>query len=186
MLIPIGFFGGAVDKGAFDHLASAVLSATASSITFDVSSYATDYKHLQIRGLLQGAHNGSGYMNVRFNGASSPYRSHFFGSNGPDIFSFDPTTAGNMQIGTMYGNNNSNTTEFTATMIDILDPFSSSKNKTVKGLNAYIRNSSNTDREISFSSGAWFSTSAVTSITLSSSSGNLNTNTSLYLYGIKG
>jgi hypothetical protein len=79
---------------------------------------------------------------------------------------------------------NSTASSFGAGVIDILDPFSTTKNKTLRGLGG-ITSSEATN--IALRSGSWASTSAVTSITcLPFSADNWVAGSRFSLYGIKG
>ena len=72
---------------------------------------------------------------------------------------------------------------YAASIIDILDYASTSKFKTTRVLDGYDANGSG---EVIIGSGNWRSTSAITSITLGPSSGNMKLYSSFALYGIKG
>jgi len=74
------------------------------------------------------------------------------------------------------------------TVIDILDYQNTSKNKTIRGLSGQDGNASGTatNWRIQLSSGAWYNSSAVTSITIFVPTWTLGQYSSFALYGIKG
>ena len=68
-------------------------------------------------------------------------------------------------------------------IIDILDYKDTNKYKTLRGLGG---NDANGSGYVSFNSGSWRSTSAITSIKLYPDTGSFNTYSHFALYGIKG
>lgn len=157
----------------------ATISGSGSSLTF--SSIPAGYKHLQIRGILQTS-GGDTEAKMTFNGdtTSSNYATHqIVGSGSTPVATatansgFIKTGITNMSSGSYYG----------AFVIDILDYSSTTKAKTARTLTGIDNNGGGYMR---LSSGAWFSTSAVTSITFTPSGGSFNTYTQFALYGIRG
>jgi hypothetical protein len=69
-------------------------------------------------------------------------------------------------------------------IMDVIDYASTTKYKTVRVLGGFDKNAAG--GEVSLTSGSWRSTSAITSATLSMSTGVFNTGTTIALYGIKG
>ena len=157
-------------------------SGGSSTITF--SSIPSTYTHLQLR-FLGKTGNGS-YQDdlmIRFNSDSSTgnYYSHRlfgYGSVVADTLSgYGYATAGFIGGGTAGSS-------FGSGVTDILDYASTVKNKTIRALTGIDTNSSGA---VAFTSGAWFSTSAITRIDLYSFSGtNFAQYSSFALYGIKG
>jgi hypothetical protein len=70
-----------------------------------------------------------------------------------------------------------------AFIIDIQDYSSTSKNKTVRTFSGVDFNGSGS---VNLYSSLWMSTSAISSLTLTSNTGEFSTNTTFALYGIKG
>jgi hypothetical protein len=68
-----------------------------------------------------------------------------------------------------------------AFVCDILDPFETTKNKTIRSLAGY-----GSGGNVNLYSGLWINTSALTSITILASSGNFASASRFSLYGIKG
>jgi hypothetical protein len=78
---------------------------------------------------------------------------------------------------------NSNTANiFGAAVVDILDPFSTTKNTTVRTL---LGQTSSTNR-VALSSGAFYSTAAITSVTLFPETESILAGSRFSLYGIRG
>jgi len=164
--------GGAV-LSSYDSIATA--TGTGSSGTISFSSIPSGYKHLQIRSL---ATSTSSYGLIRFNSDSgSNYVSHFLYGDG----STATATALTAQT-SLYGARADNSTYFSVGIVDILDFNSSTKNKIIRVFTGQDANGSGT---IMVNSGLWLSTSAITSITINTQSGNWATTAQFALYGIK-
>jgi hypothetical protein len=72
---------------------------------------------------------------------------------------------------------------FTPFVIDILDPYSTTKNTTVRAISGVVGN----ENRIRIGSGLWVNTASLTSVTMFSTSGiNLVSGSRFSLYGIKG
>ena len=155
-----------------------------SSITF--SSIPSTYKHLQIRCLAQTNRSGANYgdgINLRFNSDSgSNYSLHELYGTGASAGAYggaSQTSISMYAISTAYSDAN----RFGVSIIDILDYATTNKNKTVRNLSGLDYNGGG---QITMNSGAWFSTSAVTTITLIPDGGtSFNQYSSFALYGIK-
>jgi hypothetical protein len=196
----LGFFatagaGGAA--GSFDLLETQVLTGTQASVTFSsLSAYASTYQHLQIRAVAKNA-AAVGYnvleMVLRFNGSSANYRSHCLRGMSGSVSSFAPTLSTQMLVGQTVSNDSGISATFGGSVIDILDPFETTKNKTVRSLSGAgdSRSTLGPSDQISLWSGAWFDTSAVSSITLYGAYGdggtlsNFTSGSRFSLYGIK-
>jgi hypothetical protein len=150
-----------VAGGSYDLLATEILTGSQASVEFTgLSSYASTYQHLQIRATLRSNYAATNdYVKAWFNGVktSNNYRSHFLRGNGSNVASgaFGETDRIGFQDGV--ASNNSTANVFSPMVIDILDPFETTKNTTIRALFG------NNSQSISFSSGAYFSTSAITS-----------------------
>jgi hypothetical protein len=171
---------GVVDLGAYDLLETNILGSAQSSITFSsLATYASTYKHLQIRALV----NGPGSISMRFNGVTSSgsYKDHrLFGLNGS--VGSDTIFTNQLYLGStpVVGSTN----QFGPKVIDILDAFSTTKNKTTRTLSGRA-NTSATEAIIELLSGLFISTDSTTSIELFGSS-NMSVGSRFSLYGIKG
>lgn len=173
---------GAVAAGSFDLLETQVLSSSAASVTFSgLSAYAADYKHLQIR-MVARADNSAVSNNaiMQFNGdTGANYARHALYGSGGSVGSFGLASQNWFTIAT--GAASSQTANaFGAGVIDILDPFETTKNTTARGL------SGNPTDIISLFSGFWNNTAAVTSITLDQQgAANWVTGSRFSIYGWK-
>jgi len=190
MLIPFGVFsaagtGGGAAAGSYDLISTTILGSSQASVTFDVTGLGSTYKHLQLRwtGRSTNASTDSAFV-VRFNSDSTTtnYRSHFLYGTGSAVSSADN---GGSDTGVyVYGSlpaANATANIFGAGITDILDPFSSSKNKTVRSLVGQVQSYN----RIALSSGVWLSTSAVTSVAAYTNTGSWAAGSRLSLYGVK-
>ncbi len=194
------FGWGSVASGstAFESIQTATVGVGGqATITF--SSIPQTFKHLQIRGILQGSRPGpqpSGYGTLRFNNdTGSNYRDHVLASN---INGSPPTPVGFTEgLGTflyLSAIPGLAAVPFFGTFItDILEYRSTNKNKvirTIEGINtnANTLNGYNSSG-ISFKSGLWLdSANAITSITIEAlgTGSPFKQYSQLALYGIKG
>ena len=180
--------GGAAG-GSFESIATAVGTGSSATITF--SSIPSTYKHLQIRGIYRDTRTVNTIdvpISIRFNSDSGGnYISHQLTGNGSAASGASSGT-GDDKIN-IY---NAGVTDGTsagivgASIIDIIDYASTTKNKTVRGFAGGDANTASTDFKVSLSSGLWINTAAVTSITVFGTAANLSTSTVFSLYGIKG
>ena len=171
---------GVVAAGSYELISTTVLGTAASSVTFSsLGDYSSTYKHLQIRAVV----NGPGSISMRFNGVSSSgsYKDQrLFGLNGSvgsDTIFTDQLYLGSTPVVGA-------TSQFGPKVIDILDAFSTTKNKTSRTLSGRA-NTSATEAIIELLSGLFISTNSITSIELFGSS-NMSVGSRFSLYGIKG
>jgi hypothetical protein len=172
-------------QGDFESIAT-VTVGSGGSATITFSSIPATYQHLQIRGLAKdsGATYGTGLnAYVRFNSDSaSNYRYHNLRGQGASVISQDSGAAAQMYV-SYYPGSLSNTSSFGVTVIDVLDYADTNKFKTVRCLSGDDLNGSGT---VGFSSGLWRSTSAVSTITLTTNDVSFAQYSHFALYGIKG
>ena len=181
MLIPLGFWAASAGGGAagsFDLLETQVLSSSAASVTFSgLSAYAADYQHLQIRVALS---SGPARYGLRFNGASSVgnYAFHYLFGSGSSVLS------GGSSGGTTFTSAITcgiGTTLASSSVIDILDPFETTKNTTIRSL-------SGVSTQLALWSGVWLNTNSTTSIEILGTENptlNFAVGSRFSLYGIK-
>lgn len=159
-------------------------SGGSSSLTFN--SIPSTYKHLQLRMIVRSTQSGTGNgsnLYVRFNSDSNTnYTYHFLKGNGSTV-SAVANTARTMVICTFPPKDGETSGLFGTSVLDILDYTNTNKYTTVRHLDGYDANGNG---EIFFYSNLWLDTSAITSITVSSDSGNLAQYSTFALYGIKG
>lgn len=148
-----------------------------SSVTF--SSIPSTYTHLQIR-QIAATSVADRFFKIQFNSdTATNYSWHYLQGDGATASSSAGTTAA-------YGINGTgpnSTTYFGAIVTDVLDYANTNKYKTTRSLSGADMNGAGGYVQL-FSSN-WRSTSVVTSITLTPSSGNFNQYSQFALYGIK-
>jgi hypothetical protein len=145
-------------------------------VTFEnLSQYASDYQHLQIRAThLHTVSNGT--ILGQFNSdTGSSYRVHALRGNGSAVSSADYGSRTSLVLGVDVPN----TTTPAAAVIDLLDPFETSKYLTVRSLAGYGGGGN-----INLYSGLWLNTAALTTITLIGAT-NFNTGSRFTLIGLK-
>lgn len=168
--------------GSFDLLETEILTGTQSSIEFtSLSSYASDYQHLQLRYTFRTAVAGtSDTIFAQFNSdTGSNYSWHRIWGDGSSVNSSSGTTQTTMRLAVSAGNT-STASSFGAGVTDIWDAFNSSKYTTMRGLNGIT-----SATFVFLWSGNWRNTSSLTSIKIFPS-GSLLAGTRVSLYGWKG
>ena len=181
---------GILDSGAAAGAASSyesiqtVTVGSGGSASVSFTSIPATYTHLQIRGILRASYNlsntsvrntfnsdtGNNYTSHNLTGVNSSISAGNESGNPFIVFArgaYDGLTAG----------------IFTSFVMDILDYANTSKYKTTRILTGYT---SNGEGQISFRSGTYLSTNAITSINMFSNVGDLMQYSSFALYGIKG
>ncbi len=184
MLIPLGFLAASSSSaGSFDLLETTVLTGSQASVEFTnlTSKYASTYQHLQIRAVARGTGTGaSDYIGIRLNGdTGTNYAWHQIYGNGSTVGSGAATSTTRGLVAEIAGSGQT-ANSFGGAVIDILDPFETTKNKTMRGL------SGNPTTAVNLWSSFWNNTAGVTSITLVEYDGaSLASGSRLSLYGLK-
>jgi hypothetical protein len=183
-LFPLGILsaagaGGAV--GDYELIETQILGSSQASVTFSsLATYASTYKHLQFRTVTRTNRAAVGDdLIVNFNADfGSNYSNHaLYGLSG-SVTSNAGTNTTAMNIIGSAGGNNSNI--MNVAVIDILDAFSTTKNKTIRTL-------AGQSDIISLNSGSWRNTASLTSITFDARYGTaLEAPSRFSLYGIRG
>jgi hypothetical protein len=171
-------------QGDYELLGTVTLTSNQASVTF--TAIPQDYTHLQLRlATRDSLANAYNPVNVTFNSSATGYSFHYItGVNGSP-------GAGNgvsqsfITIDGFQGNA-SDANNFGVGIFDILDYSSSIKNKTIRSFSGRT----GTDPRNWLSSGAWYNTSPVTSITITdtynAASGGVFIPTSTFrLYGVR-
>jgi hypothetical protein len=185
-LSALGIFSAAGAGGGFSSdyelIETQILGSTTPSITFSsLGTYSSTYKHLQIRVTARSNRaDVDSPFGVQFNGNTSGYFWHELQGSGSTVTSQAQTSQTSMRIGLATGAS-STANNFGATVIDILDPYSTTKNKTFR---SFI-GQTNLDR-VKLTSGSLASTASVTSITVLDQFGSFVSGSRFSLYGIKG
>jgi hypothetical protein len=169
-------------SGDYQSIATTTVGAGGqTTITF--SSIPSTYKHLQIRltGRATGAYNYASVY-VRFNSDSnSNYSYHQLYTDGATSGSSSNNTVSYM-LGQNISAASSSANFFGVMIFDILEYANTDKYKTIKQIGGVDRNGSG---YVDFNSGHWRSTSAVSTITLTTD-GDFAQYSHVALYGIRG
>lgn len=173
-----------VASTSFESIATVTVgSGGAASVSF--SSIGTDWQHLQIRaiGRTNRVEVSGDYVKITFNAdTGANYSDHYLRGDGSG------TSAGaNVNNSAMFASRFSDSSHtsgvFGALVLDVLDYKNTNKYKTIRSLGAYDNNG---DGTISFQSGSWRNTNAVTTITLVPGGGTSFSQYSHFaLYGCK-
>jgi len=188
MLIPLGFLAAssAGTLGTFDLLETQVLTGSQANVTFSsLSAYASTYQHFQIRAVARSTKTGDAddYLHLQFNGiTTNSYSYHALNGTGSNVTSTAQNTQASIRVANAsLPGSGATANAFGGFVIDILDPFETTKNKTVRALAGVASSWS----YLNLTSGAFYSTDAVSEIKLFSISSNLAQYSRFSLYGIK-
>jgi len=191
MLIPFGVLSAAGAGGVagdYELIATEILTASQASVTFsNLGDYSSTYKHLQIRATMRSASTfASGFadtVQVQLNGdGGTNYSSHYLWGTGSAVQSSGIANLQYFFIPDPMPANGGAANNFGTFVIDILDAYSTTKNKTLRSLGGY---SDPNGRTVSLSSGAWYNTNSITSVLLRSQTANTVAGSRFSLYGIK-
>jgi hypothetical protein len=175
MPIPLGVLavagaGGAAGGGAaYELLESQILTGTQATVEFTNlnANYGSTYQHLQLR-ITARSNRANAYdiLRMRFNGDNSfLYSYHYLFGNGSSVQSDDMASAQEILFYRALEGNNATANTYGFGVFDILDPFETTKNTTVRALEAYVHAA---ESVVSLSSGLYQATAAVSSIELDS------------------
>jgi len=183
-ILASSFRSAAGPEGAYDSLATVTVpSGGVASITF--AGIPSGYKHLQIRGIAREnrAIVTGGTMKMTFNSdTAANYSVHVLYGDGTTAAAQGTANTSYSQIAYATGTS-ALTNNFGAFITDILDYANTSKYKTVRTLGGGDNNGAG---EMDFGSSNWRSTSAITSISITGSTGaNVLEYSSFALYGVK-
>jgi len=176
-------------QGDYELISTTILGSDQDSVTFDVSSLASTYKHLQVRLVARATTaTQSRIMFLRFNGDSATnYSWHNLIGFSDGSFRVISEAVANTTIAAALsipaasiGSN-----VFGSGVIDILDPFSTTKNKTTRTLGGFMGGTGGFEQSVGLFSSAWRNTAAITSIEVNSDN-NFLTGSRFSIYGIKG
>ena len=165
---------------SYESIATVTVGALGSS-SIDFTSIPSTYKHLQIRLIAQKLISSTNGL-MRFNSDTT----------GTNYYAHGIEADGSSLTGSAYATNdfpravaNVPTTAniFAVSVVDILDYANTNKYKTVRTLNGYDANGSG---YLTYGSGLWKNTNAITDIKIYPTSGNFAQYSSFALYGIKG
>jgi hypothetical protein len=172
---------------AYELLETTILTGNSSSVTFSNlnTNYGSTYQHLQIRATMRSTRGDTDSIYyIRFNGDSGEnYRAHFLRGTGSAVTT-ESVTASYPKGIIIYGGlpaatNTANL--FGGDVIEILDPFKTTKNTAIRAL---VGQSGSFNR-VALESGFWINTAAVTSISLVDVFGSFVQNSRFSLYGMR-
>jgi hypothetical protein len=167
---------------SFESIATATGTGSSNTITF--SSIPGTYKSLQLRCNVLTTTDADAGLRIRINGdTGSNYSYHYLQKSGGGAV----TAAGAASQSTIVvGGSDLLSTYPCVSLIDIVDYASTSKNKTLRMTTGMSSNGTFNDT-LAISSGAWFNTSAITSITIytNGASDYFSTSAKFALYGVK-
>ena len=173
--------GGAALTSDYELVATTILSSAQSSVVLDLSGLSSTYKHIQIRGTARSTSVSSrDWFFVRTNSTSLTQGHELRGEGGMVV--------GSILIGSDVGfglltSSGAPTGQFGAFVMDILDTFSTSKNKTLRTLAGNI----GSEPSVQLTSGFLNNTAAITSVSLIPRDGpNIAAGSRFSIYGIKG
>lgn len=192
MPIPLGVLAvagaGAAGGGSYELIESALITTNTASVTFsNLNTYASTYKHLQIRAVMKcAATAGNNILSSRlvFNGdTATNYTQHTLYGFGSGVVSSASTSRTGILVSSSVAQNVT-ASVFATAIVDILDYSNTSINKTTRAL-AGGHDGSGTD--IRLQSGLWLNTAAITSIAITEFNNNsFVSGTRISLYGLRG
>jgi len=169
--------------GAYDSLSTVTVPAGGvASVTF--AGIPNTYKHLQIRAMLRSGTAGSeDSVIMRFNGDSgNNYSYHFLFGNGSSA-NASATSSTSLIYPWAIPAASFLANSFGVQIIDLLDYANTTKNKTTRTLAGFDDNS--TGGRIALTSGAWYNTSAVNSISITTGGSSIAQHSQFTLYGVR-
>jgi hypothetical protein len=188
MWMPLGWVSASGAGGAkFDYelISTTVLGANTASVSFNLTgTQQAAYKHLQVRILARSTSAVSeDNFKLNFNSdTASNYVQHVLYGTGSAVSSNWPGgTQTYVQPGSTVGASAASNV-FSGHVIDILDAFSTSKNKTLR---SFVGFPDSSVYRVQLYSGLWLSTSAISSLSFATNA-NLATGSRFSLYGVRG
>jgi hypothetical protein len=167
----------------YELIESVILTGAQATVTFsNLGNYASNYRHLQIRGSYRNNNGGTGIEagTIRFNGdTGANYSWH-------ELWEGTPQSGINqtgIRLQTMARNGVDN--HFASGVFDILEPYNTTKNTSTRALAGHFLNSGTGSTFFGLSSGSWRNTASITSISLNTASSFI-TGSRFSIYGIKG
>jgi hypothetical protein len=191
-LFPLGILSaaGSDTGGTYELIQTQILGSATSSVVFDVSSFSSTYNHLQIRSISKSNFSGSWAegFDIRFNSDSATnYSSHLLFGTGSAVQSGSAVSStAILNILTRGAELAANPLVFGPVVVDILDAYSTTKNKTTRAFSGTITGTT-AQNQVRLSSGLWRNTASITSITITPNSAtSWVTGSRFSIYGIKG
>ncbi len=176
--------GVAAATNSYESIATVTVGSGGSS-SIDFTSIPSTFKNLEVRAIMRTSRvNAGDAVYVRFNSVSSAaYSGHRLEGNGSSASSTGAANETSITLNRVSAANDA-ANVFGAAVVQVLDYANTNKNKTLRALVGYETNS---DGVIGFDSGAWYNTSAITSLSiLPLNASGFVQYSSFALYGIKG
>ena len=192
-LIPLGILSsaGGVAFGTYELISSTILGTATSSVTFSsLDAFNADYKHLQVR--MVGRSNRAAameYIKITLNGdTGSNYSWHRLSGQRSGGVTYNPASIAATSQARMealrFTSASAVANAYGAIITDIVDAYSTTKNKTIRNLGGAFATTN--DSQVELSSGNWRNTNAITSINIAPGGGTtFNTGSRFSLYGIR-
>jgi len=185
MLIPLGILsaaGAGGVQGDYELIETQILGSSQANITFsNLNTYSSTYKHLQIRAAVRSTRAAiNSDVGVQFNTNTTGYFWHEIQGNGSIVEGGAVTATSSMRLG-MASGATATANAFSPTVIDLLDAYSTTKNKTFRGLTGVAE-----APRIRLTSGSLASTSSLTEIKLLDLFGSFVAGSRFSIYGIRG
>lgn len=173
----------------YESIATATGTGSSGVITF--SSIPSTFQHLQIRAIMRNtvaAYDGSQNIAITFNSDTGANYSHhhFFAREYGDTGVSETNSTTNINVLGTSPSDGVSANTFGTFILDLLDYKNTSKYKTTRTFFGCNTNGTTNNMSVGLSGGVWMSTTAVSTITLTSGSGSWKTNSHFALYGIKG
>jgi hypothetical protein len=187
-LFPLGILSAAGVSGFdsdYELISTTILGTTTADVVFDVSSLGSTYKHLQIRMVARGSGATTAIRDlfIRLNAnTGNNYSAHNLRGGGVSVSSTGAASLNVIAQEPIFVGNSNTANIFGAAIVDILDPFSTTKNTTVRTTTGFTAATS----RVSLGSGAFYSTAAITSVTIFPDSDSILAGSRFSIYGIKG
>ena len=166
---------------AYDLLETEILTGSQASVTFSSlnSTYGADYQHLQVRMVVRVSSGGTNSrLKFTVNGGGT-FSYHGLQGNGSSVGS-ESGTSQSYGYASRAAASGATANSFGAAVMDILDPFETTKYTTFRSL------AGNPSIEVNLWSNAFLSTNAVDSLAFSDlNAGDLVSGTRISLYGLK-
>jgi hypothetical protein len=180
--IAAGLYGVGVtpSTNSYESIATVTVGSGGTS-NIEFTSIGSGYKHLQIRYIAMFT-DGAAEFEIAFNSDTTAgnYARHYLYGDGSSAGAGASTGSNTRSI--LYTRNSSSTTP-AASVVDVLDYGSTSKNKTLRAL---IGGDYNGSGAVALNSLLWMNSSnAITSIKLQPTAGTIREYSSFALYGIK-
>jgi hypothetical protein len=188
-LFPLGILsaaaGGAPFSSDYELIQTQILGSSQASVVFSsLGDYSSTYKHLQIRMTVRTTRtdSNSDFILFRFNGdTSTNYQAHRLYGNGSSVISEAVSGQNGIFLQRYVTADVANV--FGGSVLDILDPYSTTKRKTIREFSGFVA----TNKEINLNSGFFIDAGAsITSITLIGGSVAFAAGCRFSLYGLKG